>query len=67
MPVVVRGLERHTGDSTNYLVEIPRRDDRWRHYLSATPQIRHGTEEEGNILQTPALVIQPTRLSGPLI
>ncbi|GFX14266.1 hypothetical protein TNCV_1767601 [Trichonephila clavipes] len=31
------------------------------------PQFKHGTEGEGNILQSPALVIQPTRLSDPLI
>ncbi|GFU25345.1 hypothetical protein TNCV_3054091 [Trichonephila clavipes] len=30
-----------------------RRDDRWRHHRSPPPQFRHGTEEEGNILQSP--------------
>ncbi|GFX50760.1 hypothetical protein TNCV_2723441 [Trichonephila clavipes] len=53
-PVV--GLEHHTGDSTNYLGdlgEIPREDDRWRHYLSPPPQFRYGTEWERNILQSP--------------
>ncbi|GFU22397.1 hypothetical protein TNCV_1264181 [Trichonephila clavipes] len=30
--------------------------------LYPPPQIRHGTEGERNILQSPALVIQPTRL-----
>ncbi|GFV94706.1 uncharacterized protein TNCV_3864291 [Trichonephila clavipes] len=30
-------------------------------------QFRYGTEGEGNTLQSPALVIQPTRLSDPLI
>ncbi|GFX88931.1 hypothetical protein TNCV_2576381 [Trichonephila clavipes] len=33
-PVVGLGIEHHTGDSTNYLDEIPRRDDRWLHLLS---------------------------------
>ncbi|GFT15786.1 uncharacterized protein TNCV_4943361 [Trichonephila clavipes] len=61
-PVVGLVLEHHTGDSTNQLGEIPRRDDRWRHHLSPPPQLRHGAEGEGNILQSPALVIQPTRL-----
>ncbi|GFW37270.1 hypothetical protein TNCV_2632541 [Trichonephila clavipes] len=45
--------------------KIPQRDDRWRHHLSPPPQFRHGTEGEGNILQSPALVIQPTRLFRP--
>ncbi|GFV36586.1 hypothetical protein TNCV_2261051 [Trichonephila clavipes] len=31
--------------------------DRWRHYRSPHPQFRHGTGEEGNILQPPALVV----------
>ncbi|GFU68645.1 hypothetical protein TNCV_4982511 [Trichonephila clavipes] len=48
-PVV--GIERHTGDSTNSLFEIPRRDDRWRHHLYTLPQFRLGTEGEGNTLQ----------------
>ncbi|GFW95511.1 hypothetical protein TNCV_1722121 [Trichonephila clavipes] len=43
------------------------RDDRWRNHRSPPPQFRHGAEREGNILQYPALVIQPTRLSDPLI
>ncbi|GFW80660.1 hypothetical protein TNCV_3235121 [Trichonephila clavipes] len=43
------------------------RDDRWRHHLSPPPQFRHGIEGEGNVLQFPALVTQPTRLSDPLI
>ncbi|GFW95990.1 hypothetical protein TNCV_4174171 [Trichonephila clavipes] len=43
------------------------RDDRWRHHRFPPPQFRHGTEGEENILQCPALVIQPTRLSDPLI
>ncbi|GFU92729.1 hypothetical protein TNCV_2892381 [Trichonephila clavipes] len=64
-PVV--GLEHHSGDGTNYLGEIPRRDDRWRNHLSPPPKFRHGTEGEGHILQSPALVIQPTRLSDSLI
>ncbi|GFT80567.1 hypothetical protein TNCV_5122741 [Trichonephila clavipes] len=34
--------------------------------LSAPPQFWHGTEWEGNMLQSPALVIQPTRLLDPL-
>ncbi|GFV23804.1 hypothetical protein TNCV_959981 [Trichonephila clavipes] len=36
-----------------------RRDDRWRHHRSPPTQFRHGTKREGNILQSPALVIQP--------
>ncbi|GFV77650.1 hypothetical protein TNCV_616701 [Trichonephila clavipes] len=59
-PVV--GLEHHTGDSMNQLGEIPCRDDRWRLQLSPPQQFRHGTAGEENILQSPALVIQPTRL-----
>ncbi|GFX78691.1 hypothetical protein TNCV_31311 [Trichonephila clavipes] len=55
-PVV--GLEHHTGDSTNELGEILRRDDRWNH-LFPPPQFIHRTE--GNILQPPAPVIQRTR------
>ncbi|GFV53234.1 hypothetical protein TNCV_1065931 [Trichonephila clavipes] len=39
-----------------------RRDDRWRHHLSPPPQFLHGTEGEGNILQSPAFLTQPTRL-----
>ncbi|GFV17897.1 hypothetical protein TNCV_4494401, partial [Trichonephila clavipes] len=66
-PVVGIGLENRTGDSTNYVCEIPQRDDRWRHHVSPPPQFRHGTEGEGNILQSPALVIQPAKLSNPLI
>ncbi|GFU18143.1 uncharacterized protein TNCV_1446881 [Trichonephila clavipes] len=31
--------------------------DRWRHHRSPPPQFRHGTGEEGNILQSPALVV----------
>ncbi|GFV88064.1 hypothetical protein TNCV_3242141 [Trichonephila clavipes] len=54
-------------DSTNYLGEIHRRDDRWRYHLSPPPQFRHGTEGEGSILQSPALVFQPTSLSDPLM
>ncbi|GFW67112.1 hypothetical protein TNCV_4031301 [Trichonephila clavipes] len=66
-PVVGLGLEHHTGDSTNQLCEILRRDDRWRHHLSPPLQFWHGTEGEGNILQSFALVIQLTGLSDPLI
>ncbi|GFV97748.1 integrase catalytic domain-containing protein [Trichonephila clavipes] len=33
--------------------ETPRRDDRWRDHLSPPPQFRHGTEGEGNVLQSP--------------
>ncbi|GFT50238.1 hypothetical protein TNCV_3622901 [Trichonephila clavipes] len=66
-PVVGFSLEHHTGDSTNQLCEFPRRDDRWRHRLSPPPQFRNGTEWEGNILQSPALVILPSRLSDILI
>ncbi|GFV83567.1 hypothetical protein TNCV_5120571 [Trichonephila clavipes] len=62
-PVVGQGLELHTGDSTFQFGEIPRRDDRWRHHLSPPPQFCYGTGWEGNILQSPALEIQPTRLS----
>ncbi|GFV09582.1 hypothetical protein TNCV_3159791 [Trichonephila clavipes] len=36
-------------------------------HSSNFPFALHGTEGEGNILQSPALVIQPTRLSDPLI
>ncbi|GFX26928.1 hypothetical protein TNCV_1841001 [Trichonephila clavipes] len=50
--VVGLGMEHHPGDSTNKLVEIPRRDDRWRHHLSPPPQFWQGTEGEGNILQS---------------
>ncbi|GFY13379.1 hypothetical protein TNCV_2336431 [Trichonephila clavipes] len=63
---VVVEANANTGDSTNYVGEIPRRDDRWRHHISPNPQFRHGTEGEGNILQSPTLVIQPTRLSDLL-
>ncbi|GFV93786.1 hypothetical protein TNCV_366851 [Trichonephila clavipes] len=35
--------------------------------ISTSPQFRHGTEGKRNILQPPALVIQPARLSDPLI
>ncbi|GFV72209.1 hypothetical protein TNCV_3354341 [Trichonephila clavipes] len=59
-PVV--GLEHHTGDSTIKLGEILRRDDIWRLHLSPLPGFMHGTEGEGNILQSPALVTHPTRL-----
>ncbi|GFT22336.1 hypothetical protein TNCV_3273311 [Trichonephila clavipes] len=55
-PVVGLGLEHHTGDCTNLLDEIPRRDDRWRNHLSSSPQFGHGTEGEENVLQFPALV-----------
>ncbi|GFV95239.1 hypothetical protein TNCV_1293571 [Trichonephila clavipes] len=58
------GLEHHTGDSTNKLGEIPRRDDRWRHQRSPPPQFKHRTDGKGNILQSPALVIKPKTL-GP--
>ncbi|GFU22258.1 hypothetical protein TNCV_4856041 [Trichonephila clavipes] len=37
--------------------------DRRRHHLS--PQFLHGTEREGNILQSTALVTQPTEDFGP--
>ncbi|GFU83129.1 hypothetical protein TNCV_4752961 [Trichonephila clavipes] len=66
-PVFGLDLEHHTGDSTNFLGEIPRREDIRRQHLSPSQQFRQGTEREGNILQSPALVIQPTRLSDPLI
>ncbi|GFS70864.1 hypothetical protein TNCV_2897911 [Trichonephila clavipes] len=36
-------------------------DDRWRHHLSPPPQYCHGTGGERNIIQSPELVIQPTR------
>ncbi|GFW44633.1 hypothetical protein TNCV_4481781 [Trichonephila clavipes] len=42
--------------------ENSRKGDRWRHHRFSPPQFRHGTEGERNILQSPALVIQPTRL-----
>ncbi|GFX53917.1 hypothetical protein TNCV_1598631 [Trichonephila clavipes] len=71
MPVVGPSLEHHTGDSTILLGEIPERTiehyDRWRHHLSPPPQFRQGTEVEGNSVQFSALMIQPTRLSDPLI
>ncbi|GFU62002.1 hypothetical protein TNCV_4022841 [Trichonephila clavipes] len=66
-PVIELGLEHHTGGSSNWLGEIPQGDDRWQHHLSPPPHFRHGTEREGNILRSSALVIQPTRLSDPLI
>ncbi|GFV19900.1 hypothetical protein TNCV_4074631 [Trichonephila clavipes] len=65
-------LEHDTGNSTIYLGEIPERKERtllvpvrqvghaydiWRHHRSPPPQFRHGTGEEGNILQSPALVV----------
>ncbi|GFW45094.1 uncharacterized protein TNCV_715961 [Trichonephila clavipes] len=31
--------------------------DRWRHHPSPSPQFRHGTGGEGNIIQPPALVV----------
>ncbi|GFW26688.1 uncharacterized protein TNCV_2850781 [Trichonephila clavipes] len=31
--------------------------NRWRHHLSPRPQFRHGTGEEGNILQPHALLV----------
>ncbi|GFW71393.1 hypothetical protein TNCV_538111 [Trichonephila clavipes] len=62
-PVVGLGLELHTG---GILTGGPRRDDRWCHHLSRPLQFCHGTGWEGNILQSPALVIQPTILSDPL-
>ncbi|GFX39411.1 hypothetical protein TNCV_2667731 [Trichonephila clavipes] len=34
---------------------------------TSTSQFRHGAEEDGNILQSPAIVIQPTKLSDPLV
>ncbi|GFV43008.1 polypeptide N-acetylgalactosaminyltransferase 13 [Trichonephila clavipes] len=61
-PAIGLGLEHHTDDSKNYLDGIPRRDDRLQHHLSPPPKFRHGTEGEENILQSHALVIQPTRL-----
>ncbi|GFW63249.1 hypothetical protein TNCV_3476651 [Trichonephila clavipes] len=63
-PVVGLGLEHHTGDTTNQLGETPRRYDKWRHHLSPPPQFCHGIGDEGNIFQSPALVIQPTSF-GP--
>ncbi|GFV91964.1 uncharacterized protein TNCV_1894001 [Trichonephila clavipes] len=30
---------------------------RWRHHRSPPPQFRHGTGGEGNIIQSPALVV----------
>ncbi|GFV55785.1 uncharacterized protein TNCV_1509261 [Trichonephila clavipes] len=42
--------------------------DRWRHHLSPPLQFRHGTGGEGNILQTPVLVVSaPTahKIFGP--
>ncbi|GFU76907.1 hypothetical protein TNCV_4520631 [Trichonephila clavipes] len=45
-PVVGLRLEHPTGDSTNKLGKISRRDDRWRHHLSPPPQFRHGTGGE---------------------
>ncbi|GFW48724.1 hypothetical protein TNCV_4243051 [Trichonephila clavipes] len=55
--------------SQNEAHEIHRgkKDDRWRHHLSPIPQFSHGTEGEKNILQSPALMVQPKRLSDPLI
>ncbi|GFU90698.1 hypothetical protein TNCV_3089841 [Trichonephila clavipes] len=38
--------------------------DRWRHHRSPPPQFSQGTEMEGNILQSSASVIQPTRLQA---
>ncbi|GFX09870.1 uncharacterized protein TNCV_3565481 [Trichonephila clavipes] len=31
--------------------------DRWQHHRSPPPQFRYGTRGEGNILQSPALVV----------
>ncbi|GFS76384.1 hypothetical protein TNCV_1620261 [Trichonephila clavipes] len=62
-PVV--GLEYHTGDSTNQLGEIPRKDDKWRHHLSPPVQFRHGTEGEGNILQSLRLCDSVHKTFGP--
>ncbi|GFX30453.1 uncharacterized protein TNCV_3461041 [Trichonephila clavipes] len=31
--------------------------NKWRHHRSRLPQFRHGTGGEGNILQSPALVV----------
>ncbi|GFS94496.1 putative DD41D transposase [Trichonephila clavipes] len=60
-PVVGLSLEHHTGDSTIKLGEIPEGTvdlyDRGRYYRSQTPQLRHGTGGEENILQSPALVV----------
>ncbi|GFW92427.1 hypothetical protein TNCV_4920561 [Trichonephila clavipes] len=36
----------------------------WRHHLSQSEQFRHETEGDVNILQSPALVIQPTDLTS---
>ncbi|GFX30481.1 hypothetical protein TNCV_3461321 [Trichonephila clavipes] len=70
-PVVGLSLEHHTGDSMISLDEIPEGTiehyDRWRHQLFPPPQFKHGTEEERNFLRFPALAIQPTRFSDPLV
>ncbi|GFX67616.1 uncharacterized protein TNCV_3933581 [Trichonephila clavipes] len=42
--------------------------DRWRHHRSPTPQFRHGTGRDGNILRAPALVVSTAtahRTFGP--
>ncbi|GFS62224.1 RNase H domain-containing protein [Trichonephila clavipes] len=59
------GLEHHTGDSTNYLGEIPRRDDRWRHHLSPPPQFRHGTEGGGKYSLVPCTRDSAHKTFGP--
>ncbi|GFT22483.1 hypothetical protein TNCV_3274461 [Trichonephila clavipes] len=40
-------------------------DERWRHHRSPPPQFRHETEGEGNILQSPALVISAHKTFEP--
>ncbi|GFV77605.1 hypothetical protein TNCV_616251 [Trichonephila clavipes] len=45
-PVVGLSLEHYTGDNTNWISEIPRRDDRLRHHLSPPPQFRYETERK---------------------
>ncbi|GFW32683.1 uncharacterized protein TNCV_3679311 [Trichonephila clavipes] len=47
-------LPQGRNESCQSLRQVGLLYDRWQHHLSPRPQFRHGTGEEGNILQPPA-------------
>ncbi|GFW17966.1 hypothetical protein TNCV_2231471 [Trichonephila clavipes] len=55
--VVVVSFPYGRNESCQSLRQVRLLYDRWQHHLSPPPQFRHGTGGEGNILQSPALVV----------
>ncbi|GFV60666.1 uncharacterized protein TNCV_4180021 [Trichonephila clavipes] len=60
---VVVSFPKGKNESCQSLRQVGLLHDRWRHLLSPPPRFRHGTGEEGNILQTPAPVVSAATAS----